>query len=163
MHTMSDRGTVWRAHKLNRYLAGAVAGVIATALMTVGISAGKLAGLLRTPPPEQVTKRVTDRAGLDTDAPEPEFTAGSLLAHHAFGASGGVAYALIRQFLPASATLAGLVFGGLIWMTAYLGYLPLLRLYPWPDDDRRSRMAVMIAAHAVYGVTLASADKRLAE
>lgn len=146
---------------MNRYLAGGVAGVVATAVMTVTISAGKAAGLLHIPPPEQVTTRVTDIAGVDNQAPASEFTVGSLIAHHAFGATGGVAYTLVRRFLPASTPLAGLSFGGLVWLTAYAGYLPILKLYPWPDRDRPSRMAVMIGAHGVYGIVLAGVEKRL--
>jgi hypothetical protein len=70
---------------------------------------------------------------------------------------------LARRILPRSTPLAGLAWGGLIWISAYLGALPLLRLYPWPDDDRPSRTAVMIGAHAVYGIVLAEAAKRLDE
>ena len=29
--------------------------------------------------------------------------------------------------------------------------MPALGLYPWPKEDRPSRVAVMIAAHFVYG------------
>ena len=148
---------------MNRYLAGAVAGTAATAVMTLAISAGKAAGLLHIPPPEQVTTRVTDLAGVDTEAPGSEFTAGSLVAHHAFGATGGVTYALLRRLLPASTSLSGLFIGGLVWVTAYMGYLPLLRLCPWPDEDRPSRTAVMIAAHGVCGTVLAETERRLAD
>ena len=148
---------------MNRYLIGAVAGVIATAVMTVAMTLGKLAGLMSTPPPEQVTAKVTQLAGVDAHAPEHEFTTGSLIAHHGFGAVAGVIYVAIRRFLPASSPLAGLIFGGLVWVTAYAGYLPALKLYPWPDDDRHSRTAVMIVAHAVFGTTLAETEKRLEE
>lgn len=147
---------------MNRYLTGAVAGVIATALMTVAISIGKLFGLLRTPPPTQVTTAVTNRMGIDADeSPDPEFNTGSLIAHHGFGATAGVIYVLVRRFLPSSSPVAGLIFGALVWTTAYVGYLPLLRLYPWPDDDRHSRTAVMIVAHGVYGTTLAETERRM--
>lgn len=146
---------------MNRYLAGAVAGIIATALMTVAISAGKLFGLLRTPPPTQVTTNVTNRMGIDLEPPDPEFNVGTLIAHHGFGATAGAIYVSMRRVLPASSPVAGLIFGGLVWSTAYLGYLPLLRLYPWPDDDRHSRTAVMIVAHAVYGVSLAEVERRM--
>lgn len=146
---------------MNRYLMGAIAGVIATAVMTVVISAGHLFGLLRIPPPEQVTVRATRRAGMPSHDPEPEFTASALIAHHGFGAAAGVLYVVARRFLPASSATAGLIFGGLVWVSAYMGFLPALRLYPWPDDDRPSRTAVMILAHAVYGTMLAEAEKRL--
>lgn len=146
---------------MNRYLTGAVAGIIATALMTVAISIGKLFGLLRTPPPTQVTTSVTNRMGIDPEPPDPEFNTGSLIVHHAFGATAGAIYVLVRRFLPASSPVAGLLFGALVWTTAYVGYLPLLRLYPWPDDDRHSRTAVMIVAHGVYGTSLAELERSM--
>jgi hypothetical protein len=149
--------------RMNRYLAGGVAGVIATAVMTVAITLGKRAGLLHIPPPEQVTTSVTNKAQPGAEAPAPGFTPGSLLAHHAFGAAGGVGYVVARRFLPDSPPLAGLAWAGLIWVTAYAGVLPALKLYPWPDQDRASRMAVMIGAHAVHGAVLAEAEKRLAD
>lgn len=147
---------------MGRYAIGTLAGMIATALMTIVISAGKLFGLLRTPPPTEITTNVSNRVGIDPAPPDPEFNIGTLIAHHGFGAVCGVIYVLARRYLPASSTAAGLLFGGLVWTTAYLGFLPMLKLYPWPDDDRHSRTAVMIAAHAVYGTTLSEAEKRLA-
>ncbi len=145
---------------MNRYLAGAVAGVVATAIMTMVIEIGKLAGLLRIPPPEQVTVNVTHRVGVSSQSPEPKFTIDTLLAHHGYGAVMGMLYVAARRFLPASSVIAGLIWAIAVWTTAYLGYLPALHLYPWPDDDRPSRTAVMIVAHAVYGTTLAETEKR---
>ncbi|HEV2127449.1 MAG TPA: DUF6789 family protein [Thermomicrobiales bacterium] len=146
---------------MNRYLIGAVAGVIATAIMTIAIEIGKLVGLLRMPPPEQVAVNVTRRVGMTSRSPEPEFTAGTLVTHHGYGVVVGMLYVAVRRFLPGSSGLAGLVWGAVVWTTAYLGYLPALRLYPWPDDDRPSRTVVMIVAHAVYGTTLVETEKRL--
>lgn len=148
---------------MNRYLIGTLAGTIATAVMTIVISAGKLLGLLRTPPPTEVTTNITNRLGVDREPPDPEFNTGTLIAHHGFGAVCGVIYVLVRRYLPASSPVAGLIFAAMVWTTQYVGYLPLLKLYPWPDDDRHSRTAVMIAAHAVYGTMLAETEKRLAE
>lgn len=147
---------------MNRILAGAIAGAVATALMTIVISVGKVMGLLTTPPPEQITASVTRRSGIGT-LPAPEFTAESILAHHGFGVVGGAIYVLLRRILPAPAPVAGLIFGAVVWSIAYIGVLPALRLYPWPDDDRSSRKVVMIIAHAIYGVTLAETENRLAE
>lgn len=79
-------------------------------------------------------------------------------AHEAYGMACGVGYALARPRLPSSRHVAGLMFGGAVWAVGYLGYLPALGLYPWPDDDRWSRTSVMIIAHAVFGVVLAEVD-----
>lgn len=148
---------------MNRYLAGAVAGVFATAVMTVAIESGKRLGLLRVPPPTQITTEITNRAGIDPEPPDPGFNPGTLVAHAGFGAVAGALYVPARHLLPRSSILAGLIWGGVVWVTAYVGYLPVLRIYPWPDDDRASRTAVMIVAHAIYGVSLAESEKRMAE
>ena len=76
-------------------------------------------------------------------------------AHLGFGAGAGIAYALGRSLFPRSRVLSGLAFGGAVWGISYVGLMPALGLYPAPDEDDPSRTAVMIAAHAVYGVTLA--------
>lgn len=148
---------------MRRYLSGAVAGVIATVIMTIAIEGGKLLGLLRTPPPTEITTNVTNRMGLDPEPPDPGFNPGTLVAHAGFGVVAGALYVPARRMLPRSTVIAGLIWGGLVWLTAYGGYLPALRLYPWPDDDRSSRAAVMIVAHGVYGVSLAEAEERLRE
>lgn len=147
---------------MNRYLRGAIAGVIATGVMTLVISAGQRLGLLRTPPPTQITTTATNRIGIDPEPPESGFNTGTLLAHAGFGAVAGTIYVLIRRILPHSRIAAGAIYGGAIWVSAYGGYLPALDLYPSPDDDRHSRTAVMIAAHMVYGVTLTEAERWLA-
>lgn len=146
---------------MNRFLGGALAGVIATGVMTLVISAGERLGLLRTPPPTEVTTTATNRIGIDPEPPEPGFNAGTMLAHAGFGAVAGTFYVLAKPILPSSRVISGALYGGAVWITAYGGYLPALHLYPWPDADRHSRTVVMIAAHMVYGVTLAEAERWL--
>lgn len=147
---------------MNRFVTGAVAGLVATGFMTVVISLGERLGWLQTPPPTQITTAITNRAGIDPEPVESGFNFGTLFAHAGFGAVAGALYVGGKSRLPNSPLVAGTIYGGLIWATAYGGYLPALRLYPWPDDDRRSRTVVMIAAHMVYGVTLVKAERWLA-
>jgi hypothetical protein len=40
--------------------------------------------------------------------------------------------------------------------------MPALGLYPWPEDDTKSRLGVMMLAHVVFGVSLAEVEPRLA-
>lgn len=125
---------------------GALCGVAATGLMTAVIGIGRLAGLFHTPPPQEVTARVDPKGG------RPERW---LPAHFGAGAVGGLLYPLVEPALPSRSALAGALYGGAIWAIAYLGGLSALGLYPPPDEDRPSRLAVMFAAHEVYGVSLA--------
>jgi hypothetical protein len=146
-----------------RPLFGAIAGAIATGPMTAVIVAGRKARMLWTPPPKQITANVASRAGVKPDLEDEEFQAAWLAAHFGYGAACGAVYSIIRPMLPGSVTIKGLVFGELVWGVSYLGYIPALRLYPWPKDDSRTRMAVMIAAHAVFGIMTAQIEHTLVE
>jgi hypothetical protein len=134
---------------------GAIAGLAATIPMTLVIAAGRASGLLHTPPPVEITENVAEHAGEDPDRHSPAFQAVWLAAHAGYGAACGIAYALARPLLPRSNALAGLLFGGAVWGVSYIGLLPALELYPQVDEDTPQRQAVMIAAHAVFGTSLA--------
>jgi hypothetical protein len=147
---------------MRRLLIGAIAGFAATAPMSAVIGLGRLLRLLWTPPPKQITSTAVERVGVDPDESSEEFTAGWLAAHFLYGAAAGALYSLARPALPGSIAQKGLIFGGAVWGVSYLGFIPALGLYPWPQDDSRTRMAVMIAAHAVYGVATAQLEQALA-
>ena len=147
-----------------RIATGGLAGLIATVPMTVVIILGRAAGWLRTPPPEAITANVARRATEETPARQsPGFQLAWLAAHHAYGAAGGALFAILRPLLPRSDVTAGLLFGGAVWGVSYLGLMPALRLFPPAQDDSWRRQAVMVAAHAVYGTTLAFTERALAE
>jgi len=56
-----------------------------------------------------------------------------------------------------------LLYGALLWSVSYLGLMPALGLYPWPDEDAKPRLGVMIAAHGVYGLALATIDHHVVD
>ena len=146
---------------MNELVRGGLAGILGTVLMTLVIAGGRAARLLWTPPPREITHNVAGSAGVRRQLPESAFQAAWLAAHLGYGAACGVVYAAVRPRLPAGPVTAGLVYGGAVWGVSYLGLMPALGLYPWPKDDSGSRMAVMIAAHAVFGTTIAAAERRL--
>jgi len=146
---------------MRRVIGGALAGLLATAPMTAVIYAGRRAGLLWNPPPRQITGRVLQRIRGRGRMPRPAFQASWLAAHFGYGSAAGVVYSLVRRLLPGRPVLAGLTFGEGVWAASYLGLMPEMRLYPCPQQDTGSRTAVMIAAHAVYGVALAELFTRL--
>ncbi len=148
---------------MNRLVRGAIAGVVATLPMTLLILAARTAGLLRTPPPAEMAANLARRADAEKALQSPTFEASWLAGHLGIGAACGAAYALARPILPTSRMLSGLASGGAVWSFGYLGLMPALDLYPWPDEDSRSRIAVMIAAHAIYGLSLAEVEGRLGE
>lgn len=141
---------------------GSVAGLLATGAMTVALYAAKAAGLLQTPPPKEITGRAQAHAGVSpAEEPEEAFTLSWVAAHLGFGMAGGAVYAHIKGLIPGDAWQRGLLYGGAVWTVSYLGLMPSLGLYPWPSEDSTTRTAALIAAHAVYGQTLAAAEERI--
>jgi uncharacterized membrane protein YagU involved in acid resistance len=141
---------------------GGLAGLIATIPMTLAIGLGRVVGWLRTPPPVVITENVAER--VTEERPRRQslgFQIAWLAAHHAYGAAGGALYAAIRSLLPRSDLTAGLLFGGAVWGVSYLCVMPALKLFPPALDDSWRRQAVMVAAHAVYGTTLAVTERAL--
>jgi putative membrane protein len=141
---------------------GLLAGIAATVPMTAVIAAGRAAGWLGSPPPKQISARLAERGDVDDDLSPPAFDAAWFAAHFGFGGLCGAVYSSLRSFLPAAPPAAGLGYGLAVWTVSYGLLLPALGLYPSPRHDRPSRLAVMIAAHAVFGIALAEADRLLA-
>ena len=146
---------------MQQFVRGGLAGLAATVPMTVVIAAGRAAGLMGTPPPVEIVENVAEQAGEDPDRDSPAFQASWIAAHLGYGAACGALYALMRPLLPRSDVAAGLLFGGAVWGVSYMGVMPALDLYPSAKDDSEPRQAVMVAAHAVFGMALASIDSRL--
>ena len=141
---------------------GALAGALATVAMSGVIALGRALGLFQSPPPKQITANAAATATDVVPASSPGFQATWMLAHLLYGAACGVAFALLRACLPAGLLRpGGLAFGLLVWAVSYLGLMPALKLYPWPWQDDPDRMATTIAAHAVFGLSLAEIDGRL--
>lgn len=148
---------------MNRYARGAVSGAVATLVMTATIETGKRLFRFWTPPPKEITKNVMSQLGMSRTQSRSTASVTWLAAHEAYGMACGMGYVHVRPFMPPSPRAAGLIFGGAVWGVSYLGYLPALDLYPFPEDDRRSRLTVMVIAHAVFGIVLADMEHRLAQ
>jgi hypothetical protein len=138
-------------------LRNAGAGIVATGAMSAGMALGKALGLIGTPPPKHITARAEEKTGVEPHKQDSEtFTATWLAAHVAYGAGSGVTYGVVQRLLPKSPAVAGLLYGGALWAVSYLGVMPALGLYPFPQKDDPSRVGVMIAVHGIYGETLAA-------
>src|SRR5438105_1259415 len=114
---------------MNILIRGSIAGVIATIPMTIVIAAGRAAGLLQTPPPEQITARAEREAGVHpASLSDQSFHASWLAAHLGFGAGVGVVFSLVRGVLPGPRPAGGVIYGLLVWAATYAGVLPSLGL-----------------------------------
>ncbi|MBA2468114.1 MAG: hypothetical protein H0V37_01765 [Chloroflexia bacterium] len=146
---------------MNAILRGAISGVCATVPMTVPIITARRIGLIGTAPPVQISANIAARTPLLPKRRHEGFPATWIAAHFGYGAACGTVYALVTPALPRRPAAKGLIFGALVWAVSYLGYLPAMKLYPAPDDDAPPRTAVMIAAHAVFGLALGHTEQWL--
>jgi hypothetical protein len=142
---------------------GAVAGGLATGLMSAVMFAAKAAGLMGEMPPKKITTRLLGLAGR---RPRSDATEGALasLAHIGFGAAGGSLFAMLEpgRRLPLPPLLTGMLFGAGIWLVSYRGWVPALGIMPPPERDRPGRPESMLLAHLAYGAALGALVGRFA-
>ena len=143
-------------------LAGAAAGLVGTALMTVAMLPLKKALMSPgTVPPRQITDNFLDKLGLRDYLSTRAFEASWLALHFAYGTTPGVAYALALKATGGERPfLTGAAFGMVLWAAGYCGWLPLTGLYPPPTRlPKRKVAAELIGTHLVYGMSTAQAHR----
>lgn len=140
---------------LKAILDGAVGGGLGTASMSVVMLAARQLGLMGEQPPEAITAAALDAGGMNERDAETQDVLASL-AHFGFGIGMGALFGLLHRRLPfrVNATVHGVIFGSLVWVTAYQGWVPALGIMPPASRDRPDRPQVMLLAHWVYGATL---------
>jgi uncharacterized membrane protein YagU involved in acid resistance len=145
---------------MNRLLLGALAGIAGTFAMTAAARAmhRRLPAAERysLPPREiiegtlpAVAKRSLEEHGRQTT---------TLAAHFGYGAATGALYALVG---PRSGILPGAAYGVLVWTASYFGIMPGLRILRPAHEHPLRRNALMIAAHLVWGSTMARTLREL--
>ena len=142
-----------------RLLAGATAGLAATATMTGALALAKAAGLLGEPPPHKLTRKILAVVGPRPKRGGLAHHVATLAAHVGYGVAMGMIYGLLPRRV--SRVPAGAAFGLAVWAGSYMGWIPKLGLMPPPSRDRPGRPTAMILAHLVYGATLGGARRRL--
>ena len=152
---------------MNRVLLGALAGLAATAPMTLAMKLmhEQLPRGERYPlPPRQVTEGLAEKAGLGEHLDEEEREAATWVSHFAYGAACGALYgALSGGRLEEHPALAGAGFGAAVWVGSYLGWLPAAGILAPATEHPPRRNALMIAAHLVWGATAGVALERLSD
>ncbi|WP_372015433.1 hypothetical protein [Tistrella mobilis] len=146
--------------RLDTPLLGAIAGVMATVAMTAAMR--RMRPLLPEEdsyplPPREIIDRTAGRPGegkagegrVDDEQARRRQT---LLAHFAFGAASGAVFALLR---PRGGLAAGAGYGVAVWAASYLGWIPAARILKPATRHPWRRNLLMIAAHLVWGASLA--------
>jgi hypothetical protein len=141
-----------------RIVYGALAGVAATAGMTAAM--GRLDRLLPEPDRYPLPPReIVDRAGLAPDRDgrggavreaDGRGAAAAMLAHFAYGAATGMAFAAQGRRSAAS----GALYGVAVWAASYLGWIPAARILRPAFRHPPARNALMLGVHALWGALL---------
>ena len=137
-------------------VAGALAGIAATATMTLvmGILHRRLPRRDRYPlPPREITSRIAQAAGVHAHMDERQRVDATLASHFAFGAAAGALYPWFagRTALPPVAS--GVAYGLAVWTASYLGWIPLARILNPATEHPARRNLLMIIAHIAWGGT----------
>lgn len=151
---------------MNRILLGAVAGLAATAPMSLAMKLmhERLPRREQYPlPPRQITEEIAERAGVNEQLDEEEREAATWASHFAYGAACGALYGALGERLDARPALAGAAFGVAVWAGSYLGWLPAAGLLSPATEHPARRNALMIAAHVVWGAAAGSIVGSFAE
>ena len=151
---------------MNRILLGALAGLAATAPMTLAMKLmhEQLPREEQYPlPPRQVAEGLAEKAGVNQHLDEESREAATWVSHFAYGTACGALYgALSGGRVDERPVLAGVGFGLAVWAGSYLGWLPAAGVISPATEHPARRNALMIAAHAVWGATTGVVLERLA-
>jgi uncharacterized membrane protein YagU involved in acid resistance len=139
-------------------IVGAAAGITATAPMTITMEQlhrvvpGEHDGPL---PPREVTEELYEQFSSSGRAAEPHLQRMTVVLHYAFGGAAGALFPLVAPRALPPAIGAGILYGLAVWTGSYLGVLPALGIRHHAKHDSAGRNGIMIAAHVVWGATLA--------
>lgn len=162
-----------RSSPLGAFCGGLVAGLLGSIAQNLFFaSTKKLAPSSAAPfelaEPEQATETATQTVArrltehLAQRGPVEHRQLAAQLVHLGFGSAWGGAYGLVASSIPRRGVLTtGLAFGMMVWLISDDILLPAFRLSAWPHHYPVKTHLYAIAAHAVYGLTVASTHAAL--
>lgn len=138
---------------MSRIMDGALAGLTATMPMTTAMS--RLHKLL--PPSERYPLPPRE---ISASLPDPGLrpVSAALGYHFLYGAIAGSLLAVAR---PNASLPTGAAFGLAVWAASYMGWIPAARILKPANNHPARRNTLMLAAHLVWGVTLAKGLQEL--
>lgn len=138
-----------------RYCAsGALSGLTGTVAMSTVLAAADAAGAMDRQPPRKIIQKF-----LPVLPPRIK-DAAAVSAHFAYGTASGAVYAMLAGSGRPNA-VTGTVYGALVWLAGYEGWLPAFGVQPPAHRDKPGRAWTMLAAHLVYGMVLGWTERRV--
>jgi len=151
---------------MKRILLGALAGLAATGPMTLAMKLmhKQLPPQEKYPlPPRQVLEGMAEAAGVNEHLDEEDRETATWVSHFAYGTLCGAAYGALSGRVGRHGALAGAGFGVAVWAGSYLGWLPAAGILSPATEHPPRRNALMITAHAVWGLTAGLVLQSLAD
>ena len=137
-----------------RVMWGFFGGFLATLPMTIWmLSANRLLPAKKPDPlpPEEITETLIRKADLEPAVNDTQKKEASLVNHFLYGGLVGMPFGVLKS---GDGVKQGLFYGLWVWISNYLGLLPVVRLYP-PATHEPARMnVIMIIAHLCWGASL---------
>lgn len=149
---------------MNSLLRGAIAGALATVPMTMAmeIMHRSLPKYERYPlPPKEIITEIAQEIGVRQFLDQEDLNIATMISHFGYGAAMGALYDPLSTRTSVPPLSKGLAFGLLVWSGGYLGLLPALGILRPATQHPPRRNALMITAHLVYGLSLATLDEQL--
>jgi len=139
---MARSAVLWKG-----LLAGAIAGLVATAAKSAAekLYPPRVHG--EPEPPEELAEKV---AGHSLN--KGELALASETIHWGFGCAAGAAYGALAEFFPAATAKEGASFGLALMSLTHEGALPALGLSAPPEEQTTREHASEAATHVLYGV-----------
>ncbi len=141
---------------------GALAGLVATVPMTIAMKEmfNHLPERDQFPlPPRHITLNIADKLNIREKLGEQERNIAVAVSHFGYGSAMGALYALVEKKLPGPPLVKGITFGLGVWAGNYLAALPATGLLTSARKHSSARTSLMIAAHLIWGTTVALASK----
>jgi hypothetical protein len=149
---VSDGGSSHAAEVAHASLRGAIAAAAMTGMRAFTVDLG----LVDQTPPQAIAKQRAK--GLLRRVPRRRRRAAIELAHWAYGAAGGAAYAVLPEAIRRRAW-SGPVYGLLVWVGFEVCLAPVLGLKQ-AGNQRTAERAALAADHLLYGLVLSEIRAR---
>lgn len=132
-------------------------GILATGPMTMALI--QMQSTLKMPrekalPPAALTTDILKPA--QSHLPNARRVDTSLISHFGFSVACALVYSMFDQKINLSPRNKGSLFGLGVWAASYLGWVPALDFRPAAKNVAPKRNIQMIAAHFVWGISLAT-------
>lgn len=145
---------------LSRAARGAVAGVTATIPMTAVFVAARAAGAYDTLPPTEILERLVGPTRRRRRTRSVDRW--SMVLHVIYGAGAGAVFAVLAPGARGRRAALGPVWGALVWLASYEGWLPAAGILPSAHRDHPPRARAIAIAHLVWGTSLGLLTRRRA-